>query len=112
MSQEKKPQFSNEDDWFSELLSPPTTGEELGPDEQAVSAAGLSHPDDLDIDRIIAETKAEAAAEAVDSEEALFTFPVEAADEPVPAPAEEPAEAPVFVMSNEPVDTPVFAPEE
>ena len=112
MSQEKKPQFSNEDDWFSELLSPPTTGEELGPDEQAVSAAGLSHPDDLDIDRIIAETKAEAAAEAVDSEEALFTFPEEAADEPVPAPAEEPAEAPVFVMPNEPVDTPVFAPEE
>ena len=58
MDQEKKPQLPNEDDWFDELLSPPAVGEELGPDENAVSAAGLTHPDDLEIDRIIQEAKA------------------------------------------------------
>lgn len=36
----------------------PDTSQELGPDEQAVAAAGLTHPSDLELEKIIQETKA------------------------------------------------------
>ena len=58
MDHEKKTPLSPDDDWFNEFLSAPTVGEELGPDEQAVSAAGLTHPDDLEFERIFQEAKA------------------------------------------------------
>lgn len=32
--------------------------QEIGPDEQAIAAAGLTHPDDLELEKIIQETKA------------------------------------------------------
>ncbi len=59
MDHEKKPQLPNEDDWFSELLSSPVVGDEIGPDEHAVASAGLTHPDDLELERIIQEAKSQ-----------------------------------------------------
>ena len=57
MDNQKNP-TPQDDNWFDNLLSKPTTGADIGPDEQAVSAAGLTHPADAEVDRIIHETKA------------------------------------------------------
>lgn len=57
MSNENSKNFSN-DDWFDQLLSKPVSDKEIGIDEQAASAAGLTHPEDSELERIIQEAKA------------------------------------------------------
>ena len=49
----------DENEWFNELLREPMLGEEIGVDEQAVSSAGLTHPNDAELERIIQETMSE-----------------------------------------------------
>ena len=46
-------------DWLDEILGTKNTPKELGPDEIAVAAAGLTHPDDAELEKIIQETLAE-----------------------------------------------------
>ena len=46
-------------DWLDEILGTKNTPKELGPDEIAVAAAGLTHPDDAELEKIIQETMAE-----------------------------------------------------
>ena len=46
-------------DWLDEILGTTNTPKELGPDEIAVAAAGLTHPDDAELEKIIQETLAE-----------------------------------------------------
>ena len=48
MEQEKK-------NPFADVLADPATGVELGPDELAIHIAGLTHPDDLELESILAE---------------------------------------------------------
>lgn len=43
------------ENWLDEILGSVSPVEEIGPDEHAVSAAGLTHPDDLELERILAE---------------------------------------------------------
>ena len=59
MEHEKKHGKPRDDDWFDELLRAPALGEEIGPDEQAVAAAGLTRPEDAELERIIQETNAD-----------------------------------------------------
>ena len=40
---------------FQNVLKDPELGQELGPDELAVHSAGLKHPDDLELENILAE---------------------------------------------------------
>ncbi len=49
---------NHQDNWFDELLSKPELGQEIGADEHAVSAAGLTSHEDAELDRIIREAKA------------------------------------------------------
>ncbi len=58
MNNEKNPRFPQDDSWFDDILSAPVLGEEIGPDEQAVNAAGLTHPADAELEQIIQETNA------------------------------------------------------
>lgn len=58
MDNQKNTNLPQDDDWFEKLLSQPITGQEIGPDEQAVSSAGLTDPADLEVERIIREAKA------------------------------------------------------
>ncbi len=46
-------------DWFEDLLSQPSVGNEIGPDENAVSSAGLSDISDLEFEKIMQEALAE-----------------------------------------------------
>lgn len=43
------------DDWLDDILGSANTAKELGPDELAVQAAGLTHPDDLELEKILSE---------------------------------------------------------
>lgn len=56
MSNDNSKNLSN-DDWFDQLLSNPLSDKEIGIDEQAAAAAGLTHPEDSELERIIRETK-------------------------------------------------------
>ncbi len=47
------------DSWLDDILGKQDVSEDIGPDEMAVIAAGLTHPDDLEIERIVQETIAE-----------------------------------------------------
>lgn len=64
MDNQKNPQNPDQnEDWLDEVLGKQNVPKELGPDELAVAAAGLTHPDELDLDRIVQETLAESAKE-------------------------------------------------
>lgn len=59
-NENKNPIPANQnDDWLDDILGKQNVPKELGPDELAVKAAGLKHPDELDLDRIVQETLAE-----------------------------------------------------
>lgn len=66
--------------WEDQPVDIPVLAEEIGPDELAVSAAGLTHPEDLEFEKIMEETlqeAAEAEAEAKPAEEEDFSLPDE-----------------------------------
>ncbi len=46
-------------DWLDAILKENEHNDEIGPDQQAVDAAGLTHPDELEFERIVQETIAE-----------------------------------------------------
>ncbi len=52
------PQLEDEH-WLDDILAAPAKGPEIGPDELAVTAAGLTRPEDAQLEDIIQETKAE-----------------------------------------------------
>lgn len=67
---------ANQSDWFDDHLTP--TSKEIGPDEQAVSAAGLSDLSDMELERIMKEALAEDSLEHEPSlEEVLAPIPEE-----------------------------------
>lgn len=95
------PAQSEENLWSDTPLEAPVENQEIGPDEQAVAAAGLTHPDDMEFIRILEETlqaewEAEEAGETTDedpypltqeelqaiSQEIAEEFPEEASAEP------------------------------
>ena len=51
------------EDWIDEVLGESTVQDEIGPDEHAVSSAGLIHPDDMELEMILAEHREEEASE-------------------------------------------------
>ncbi|MBO5954298.1 MAG: endolytic transglycosylase MltG [Oscillospiraceae bacterium] len=85
MENENKTEQFQDDNWFAGLLSTPEMPDEIGADENAVSAAGLTHPADLELERIIMEAKAMDQIEEPVSQEA---FPL-AKDAPPASPAAE-----------------------
>ena len=67
MDNKKKDPASIVDSWLDEILEKNNVAdipqedipEEIGPDEQAVASVGLTHPDDLELERIVQQTLAE-----------------------------------------------------
>ncbi len=52
------PQLEDEH-WLDDILAAPENGPEIGPDEYAVTSAGLTRPEDAQLEDIIRETKAD-----------------------------------------------------
>lgn len=91
-------------EWLDNLLSNPASKPEIEADEQAVYAAGLTHPNDLELEKILSENwddvetpAAEVPSDPV-SEPTIVLNPVDAA---TPADANSTAEEPV---ANTPVE--------
>lgn len=56
---DKQNNDSLNENWLDEILGKQSTAREIGLDEAAVAAAGLTHPDDMELERIVQETLAE-----------------------------------------------------
>ena len=70
------------ENWLDDILGASETPKELGPDELAVQAAGLTHPDDLELEKILSENwDAVPDMETADQAPAENILPV--AEEPV-----------------------------
>ena len=91
------------EDWIDDVLGASTVQDEIGPDEHAVQSAGLIHPDDMELEMILAEHRDE---EPVFSEEADYAEAESTFDVPVYDEAEDIYEE----SANE--ETQVFVPEE
>lgn len=57
--EQKNPEILENDNWLDELLGKSGVTEELNADEHAMAQAGLTHPDDMDIELIVQETLAQ-----------------------------------------------------
>ena len=101
-----------ESDWFDDLLHQPKLDAEIGPDENAVSAAGLSDISDLEFEKIMQEALAEQlntpdpAAEETPETTPAAEIQDEYADEGTPPPAAEETEEPEEEAPADP-NTPV-----
>ena len=51
----KQNNLPEDNNWLDEILGTANTAKELGPDELAIQAAGLTHPNDLELEKILAE---------------------------------------------------------
>lgn len=83
--------------WLNELLGRTPDTKELGPDELAVHSAGLTHPEDLEFEKIMQEALAEREAEDASSVEdmgATQKFSQEELQQEVAQQIAEPEEAP------------------
>lgn len=83
MDENKLPQEQSGDRWLDDLLPSPEIKDEIGVDEHAVSSAGLTHPSDLELEKIMQEVLSEVQAEKDAAQNAVPARP-----EPVPAAAE------------------------
>lgn len=54
-NEQKNPNTQQPDNWLDDILGLSNSPKELGPDELAVQAAGLAHPDDMELEKILAE---------------------------------------------------------
>ena len=79
MENEKKPELLNDDGWLDEILGPQSDGEKIVADMEAVQDAGLMDPNDLELEKLLAEFGSEAAGEDPAAPEA----PAAAETEPV-----------------------------
>ena len=113
MDNEQKNLPEENGNWLDDILGTSETAKELGPDELAVQAAGLTHPDDLELEKILSEDwdsvpdleqiTQEQAAEVADSEPVFEeqTFIEELLKEPIPQPEPE-TELPEQAQTAEP----------
>ena len=58
-NEQKNPELPENENWLDEILGAQNIPRELGADELAVAAAGLTHPDDIELERIVRETLAQ-----------------------------------------------------
>ncbi len=103
-----------QDNWLDELLESPALDTEIGPDEQAIAAAGLTKPEDLELESIMQEAisenwgaeeaESEEPAEDLLSDEELLAYEI---------PEEEPQSEPEPVAAPAPVeeDNDFFSPD-
>ena len=105
MDNNKKDPGGLVDSWLGDILKkmdmpedPAKSSEgDLGPDEQAIAKAGLTHPDDMELQQIVQETMEQNFAD-VGSSEVPYQFDPRASTDPLPkvttpeAVEEEPAE--------------------
>ena len=89
MDNEKKPEQILDDSWLDELLGPQDSGSAIVPDDQAAMDAGLIDPNDLELEKLLAEFGSEAAG----TDPAAPETPAPTAPEEAPVVSANPVEA-------------------
>ena len=84
MDNERKDIPQNEE-WLDDVLGAAAPESELGPDESAVASAGLIHPNDMELEMIMAEHKADDIADVIEAAVAEQIELADAATEETPA---------------------------
>ena len=77
MDKQNNPEIPQDDQWLDDILAPHDHNEEIGPDETAVYAAGLTHPSDAKVDQILDEVN---NSDWVNEPEILEEAPVDTYD--------------------------------
>ncbi len=81
----ERPNPSGQDDnWLDEYFDAPEMGGEIGPDEQAVSAAGLTDPADMELEKILKEVADEVKQEMAEERGAAPGEPESEPEEHIP----------------------------
>ncbi len=100
ISDEAEEQLSQEALWEDKSVDVPVLAQEIGPDEQAIFGAGLTHPEDLEFEEIMKEALQETAPQSEAGEDADedFSLPEEFFLPPEKPLTEDdlPEEAPVY----------------
>ena len=71
MANDKFTEQPEESEWFDGLLTAPDAGQEIGPDEHAVSSAGLTDISDLELEKIMQEALSDEWLEDAVQQEAV-----------------------------------------
>lgn len=91
-NQNNNPNPNQNEDWLDQILGRQNVPRELGPDELAVSGHRLTHPDEMDLERIVQETIAEAWED--EKKEKVTPKPVQATPAQTPAAPKQTKETP------------------
>ena len=100
-NKQDNPQSSDTKKWVDGLLNETPPTEEIGADEEAVMQAGLTHPDDAELEKILSEDWLREDTPVEESNETELPIEPEEDDEAVPA-----------VMPELPVETTPLPPEQ
>lgn len=95
-----------QDDWFDQFLKDPAPAPEIEPDQQAIKSAKLRHPDELDIENILAEDWSEPQEEIIPEE--LLSTPQPVNQGEIPAEPQPTAQEEVMVDSPKDMVEEVF----
>ena len=82
MDENKLPDQLSDDKWLEDLLAAPDMGTEIDVDEQAIASAGLTHPSDLEVEKIMQEVLSESLAEQEAAPQTAPQKPAPSAPEP------------------------------
>lgn len=82
MDENKLQQIPSKDDLLEDILAAPKLDQEIGVDEHAIAMAGLTHPSDLELERIMQEVLSEVRAEEEAARKATVPEPQPVAAEP------------------------------
>ena len=107
-NQNNQPLSPEDQAWLDDLLSNPAPKPEIVADEQAVSAAGLTHPDDLELEKILSENWDDVEDLPVEPIAEVVSDTI--AQEPVNTEPADPAIDPTIVIQDEPVSVPEDVP--
>ena len=81
-----------DDEWIDDVLGAPAVQEVIGPDEHAVHSAGLIHPDDMELEMILAEHRENEEEDLLTPEPDCGGIPADITDETVVFQPEEPVD--------------------
>ncbi len=75
MDEKNLPEEQSKDQWLEEFLSSPDLAEEIGADDHAMTAAGLTHPSDLELEKIMQEVLGQSQTPEEMEREAALPIP-------------------------------------
>jgi len=109
-NERKDTPFPENDNWLDDILGASPETKEIGPDEQAIYAAGLTHPNDVEIENILAENWKDQSTRPIDLDLQKLAKPSALEERSIRRQASRPEPKPVTKPASKPVSKPVSKP--